>query len=500
MNIAKLAEDNIRQYGEYVYLVFEDREYTNVEIGFQSRKLGNCLKSLGVQKGDRVIIQLPNSPEVIWSFQAIFKIGAIAVPINYLIGAEELSYIYNDSAANTVITSSDFIDKANTASLSSPAIQNIIVVDQDRFDAVSYRKLMQQSSDILETVETEDDDLACLLYTAGTTGRPKGVMLTHHALYSNAKMQFETLNPSRDNINITSLPLSHSYGVASMNSSFLSGVKTVLLKWFNLEQFFKAVEKYRPTVTTGVPTMYAYMLLYPDADKYDVSSLKFWISGSAPLDSHIMRGIKEKFNGFVVEGWGLTEAGGNNAINALTSISKPGAIGIPMKGVEMKIVDESGNELIQGKIGEIAIKGPMLMKGYWNMPAETAEVLRDGWLYTGDIGYVDEEGYYYITERKKDMIIKAGENVYPKEIENVLLLHPMVAECSVVGIPDQVYGEDIKAFVVLKDNETVTEEELILHCKKTLGNFKLPKVIQIIDSLPRNVMGKILKKELRKLG
>lgn len=500
MNIAQLAEDNIRNFGEYVCLIFEGREYTNVEMGRQAKKLGNGLKKIGVKRGDRVIIQLPNSPEVLWGFQAIFKIGAVVVPINYLIGTEETAYIYRDSGAETVITSADFLNRVEAARSEAPLLKNVIVVDKDTPNTVSYQKLVDEGLDDLETVVTDDDELAALIYTAGTTGRPKGVMLSHYALYSNAKMQYDTINPNREIVTITSLPLSHSYGISSMNGSLLAGTRTVLLKWFNIEKFFEAVEKYKPVATTAVPTMYVYMLLYPELEKYDLSSMRFWLSGSAPLAPETIMGIQEKFGGIVVEGWGLTEAAGNNTINPLAGSRKVGSIGVPMKGVEIKVFDDQDQELPQGKEGELVIRGPMLMKGYWNMPQETAEALRGGWLHTGDIGYVDEDGYFFITERKKDLIIKAGENIYPREVEKVLLSHSKVAEAGVVGIPDKLYGEDIKAFVALKPGEQATEAEIIDHCQQRLTRFKTPKSVQFMDALPKNIVGKILRKELRKLG
>ena len=499
MNVARLAQENIGRFGEYVSIVYEDKEYTNVQIELDGRRFGSALKSIGVERGDRIIIQLPNSPEVLCAFQAIFKIGAVVVPINFLVGHDELVHIYRDSGTTTVITSVEFLDKVVAARAEAPNLKNVILVDGTAPDMLSYADMVASGVDKLETLETDDDEMAALIYTAGTTGKPKGVMLTHKALYANAHNQYNTVNPGPDAINITALPLSHSYGIALMNGTLLNGNKTVLLRWFNLEKYFEAMQKYKTVATTAVPTMYIYMLLYPDADKYDISSMKFWAYGSAPMSNDHIKQMQQKFGGFIVEGWGLTEAGGNNSLNTLAGFNKMGSIGTPMSGVEMKIFDEDGGELTQGEIGEIVIRGDMLMKGYWNMPEQTAEVLRDGWLYTGDVGYVDEEGYFYITDRKKDMLIKGGENIFPREVENVLMDHASVSEAAVIGIPDDKYGENIKAFVVLKPNQKTSDEELIAHCKDKLGSFKAPKTVQFMDVLPKNVMGKILKKELRKL-
>jgi long-chain acyl-CoA synthetase len=275
--------------------------------------------------------------------------------------------------------------------------------------------------------------------------------------------------------------------------------KTIILRSFNLEKLFTAIEKYRVNGLSAVPTMYVYMLQYPDAGKYDVSSMKAWSCGSAPLTADAWKQFKEKFGGEIGEGWGLTEAGANNTNSVCLAVKKVGSIGKPQNGMEMKIFDDNGNELPQGMEGEIVIRGPMVMKGYWNLPEATAEAIRNGWLHTGDIGYIDQDGYFFITNRKKDIIIKGGENISPRMIEEVLYSHPKVAEAAVVGLTDPVYGEDVKAFVTLKPGQTACVEELMELCKSKLKRFFVPKEIVIIQGMPKNLLGKILKKELRKI-
>ena len=499
MNMAQLAEDNIRKFGEHVSLVFEDQEFTNVQMDRTARKLANALRGLGVQRGDRVIVQCSNSPEVLQSFQGVWKIGAVIVPINFLMGEEETTHIYQDSGAVVVIGSSDFLDKMESARSKAPGVRELILVDKEMPGTLHFHKLVEEASDEVEIVDTDDDELAILIYTAGTTGKPKGVMLSHYALYANCKAQEETFNMDPLPV-LTSLPLCHSYGIATMNTCLLMGVRLILMRWFQVEDFFRLIEKYRPVVTAAVPTMYILMLMSPEADKYDLSSIKYWISGSAPLSLDTARAFKEKFGATIYEGWGLTEAGANNAVNPADGPVKTGSIGLPMKGTEVRIFDEDDNEVPSGKEGEIVMRGPMLMKGYWNLPEETAEALNGGWLRTGDIGYKDEDGYIFITERKKDMIIKAGENIFPREVEEVIMTHPLVAECAVVGVKDEVYGEDIKAFVVLAPGELCAEEEIVEHCRGSLTRFKTPAAVEFVESLPKNILGKILKKELRKLG
>jgi len=359
---------------------------------------------------------------------------------------------------------------------------------------------MQESLAEMEMVDTADDELAALIYTAGTTGRPKGVMLSHYALYVNAKNQFDTLKLERDDTGLSSLPLCHAYSISSMNHSCLIGSKNVLLSSFDTEETFKAIEKCKVRIFTGVPTIYVFMLMSPESEKYDLSSVKYWICGSAPLSVETANAFKEKFGATIIEGWGLTEAGANNSVNPIRGPCKVGSIGKPMEGTEMKIFDENDNELPRGQQGKIVIRGHMVMKGYWNMPEETREALREGWLHTGDIGYVDEDGYFFIAERKKDLIIRGGKNIYPREVEEVLMKHPEVQEVGVIGVPDEVYGEEVKAFVVLKPGQKATEEELIEFSREELPKYKAPKSIRFIDVMPKNIVGKILRKELRKLG
>jgi len=501
MNIAKLAEDRVKEEGERASLIFEDREITNVEMARSANKLGNVLRNLGVERGDRVILQMPNCPEVLQGFQAVWKIGAVVVPINYLVGEEETGYIYEDSGAKVVISSLAFLPKIKAGRAKVSTLENVILIDQEvPAGFLSYRQLCEKSSEDLAVVETEDDELAALIYTAGTTGRPKGVMHSHYSLYANARMQYESVPLPDGMISIGVLPLCHSYGIASMNNGlFRRGGKAVLLNSFNVETILASIEKYRANIMAGVPTMYVFMLLYPEPRKFDLSSMKYWVSGSAPLSLATWSRFKEVFGFDIIEGWGLTEAGANNSVNPLEGLKKVGSIGRPMKGAEMQIVDDAGKVLPPGQQGEIMIRGPMLMKGYWKKPAETTEILKDGWLRTGDVGYVDKDGYFWITDRKKDLIIKAGENISPRVIEEVLFKHPKVSEAAVIGIKDEIYGENIKAFVVLKPGQTATSTEIIEYCQTKLTSFLLPKEVTFMPALPKSLVGKVLKKELRKL-
>jgi long-chain acyl-CoA synthetase len=532
MNIGSGIEDNIKRFGEYEALYFEGRWYTNVEINHNANLLGNALKGLGINKGDRVAVQMPNSPEVLSAFPAIYKIGAVVVPLNPLLRPDQAAYIYRDCGAKVILTSPDFVSRVLEAQKQTPNLQHIILTDRDDVPrTIPYCDIMSSNCDELAVAQTDNDDVAALMYTAGTTGPPKGVVHTHYSLYINALFFYEyilvhrpvtlqldsrALNPktlqfnevtqrvsgvNRAMVSLGVLPLSHSYGIAFGNTSNFVGGRTILLRWWNVEEALKAIQKFRVTQMAAVPTMYIQMLDFPELDRYDLSSLDDCQCGAAPLPVEVALRWKEKVGVDIREGWGLTESGA-------TTTGQPGdlpprydSIGkCLLKCNTIKVFDEKGKELPPGQQGEIVVKGPTVMKGYWNLPEETAKTIKDGWLYTGDIGYTDEDGYFYITGRKKDIIIRGGENVSPVEVEEILLKHPAVAEAGVVGIPDAIYGEEIKAFVVLKPDKCVNEEELIAFCKDCLPTFKLPKKVQFTESLPKNILGKVLRAELRKLG
>jgi long-chain acyl-CoA synthetase len=532
MNIGRGIEDNIKRFGEYEDIYFEGRWYTNVEINRNANLLGNALKGLGINKGDRVAVQMPNSPEVLSAFPAIYKIGAVVVPLNPLLRPDQAAYIYRDCGAKAILTSSDFVGRVLEAQKQTPNLQHVILTDRDDVSGtISYRNIMSTSSAELMIEQTDNDDAAALIYTAGTTGPPKGVMHTHYSLYMNAlsfyeyvlvhrsvtlqlnsrafhpkTLQFHEVTQrvsgvNREMVSLGVLPLSHSYGIAFGNTGNFVGGKTIVLKWWNVEEALKAIQTFRVTQMAAVPTMYIQMLEFPELDKYDLSSLEDCQCGAAPLPVEVALRWKEKVGVDIREGWGLTESGAITTGQPGDLPPKYGSIGkCLLKCNTIKVFNEKGQELPPGQPGEIVIKGPTVMKGYWNLPEETAKAIKDGWLYTGDIGYMDEDSYFYITGRKKDIIIRGGENVSPVEVEEVLLQHPAVAEAGVVGIPDAVYGEEIKAFVVIKPDKRVNEEELIAFCKDRLPTFKLPKMVQFTKSLPKNLLGKVLRAELRKLG
>ncbi|MGA9049710.1 MAG: long-chain fatty acid--CoA ligase [Dehalococcoidia bacterium] len=517
MNIGGLLDDNIQRFGEYDFVCFEGKWHSNVEINHAVNQLAIGLKNLGIKIGDRVGVQLLNCPQLLQSFFAIFKIGAILVPINPALRADELAYLYHDAGLSALITSTDFVGKIRQARQNAPGLKHVITIEKEMLDdALAYDTIMRTEPGNTALAETDNDDVAVIIYTAGTTGNPKGVMLTHYNWYTHVTGYYELVlldkrgievtdkdgnvfGVRRNRVSLVTLPLYHGYGVFAMNLEFLTGGKMVLLSRWDTEEAMKSIEQYRVTEFRGVPTMYIQLLNHPAADKYDLSSLRVCICGSAPMPLEVARQWKIKYGIDIWEGYGLSEATTVNCGNiAAGKEPRYGSIGkCYQKCNTIAILGADDGELPVGETGEIAIKGPCVMKGYWNKPRETADAIRNGWLHTGDIGHKDKDGYIYITDRKKDLIIRGGENVYPKEVENVLHGHPQVLECGVIGIPDSTYGEEVMAFVVLKIEGSATERDLIDYCRERLPAFKRPKTIRFMDSLPKSSVGKILRRELR---
>jgi len=502
MNLAELAEAKLRDSGEYASIVFEGRDITNLEMERTSRRLAAALRSLGVKRGNRVLVQMPNRPEVFQSFCAIWRIGAAVVPVNHMIGAEESSFIYRDCGAETLISSTDFLPRVEACRASTPALRNVILVGGSvPKGCYSYHQLADGSPEEMRMADTGDHDLAAVVYTAGTTGRPKGAMHSHRSLHYAGRIFYEQVPVPERTVSVFVLPMCHIYGITCMATAYFHKMsRSIILSSFTIDKIFEAIQTYRGNLFVGVPTLYVYMLLHPEPRKYDLSSMKWWISGSAALAPQTWHDFRESFGFEIIEGWGMTETGATGCCNPHDQPRKPGSIGKASPLAELRIVGDSGQEVPQGQQGEIVIKTPGAMMGYWKRPEETAEVLKDGWVSSGDIGYVDEDGFYFITDRKKDIIIKGGENICPREIEEVIMIHPGVSEAAVVGVKDVVYGEEIKAFVVAKPGMQVTPQELNAHCCARLKRFKTPKDFTFIDVLPKNLVGKVLRKDLRKIA
>ena len=494
MNLATLGEDSLRRYGEYVALAFEGRELTNVDLQRAANRLANALSRRGIEPGDRVVVMLANCPEVLQAYTAILKLGAVIVPVVFLLGAEEVRHILAHSEAKLLITSPDMTWKAE--GFAGP----VVLVGGGAAAALAWEDLVAGQPDAFPIVERRSEDLAVILYTAGTTGQPKGVALSHANLTENARAAATLYELDRTEWALAVLPLSHSYGLTLMNAGHILGTRSVLLRWFNPELVLETIERHRVQSMAGVPTMFVYLLNFPDGGRFDTSSMKTWGSGAAPLPVEIVEPFEKKFGGRLLEGYGLTEASPVVSAHRQSGERRLGSVGRPIPGVDVAILDDDDRPVPTGAVAEVCVRGPNVMLGYYRMPEETAKTIRHGWLHTGDMGRLDDAGYLYIVERKKDLIIRGGFNIYPREVEDVLYAHPAVAEAAVVGVPDAVMGEDVLAFVVTKRDTSATPEALIMFCQERLAKYKCPKQVRFVDALPKSPIGKILRKELRAIA
>ncbi len=500
MNIAELTLNNIKEFGEYVSLVFEERDYTNVELNRQAECLARGLQELGMKPGDRLAMMMGNAPEVFVTFLASYKLGSWAMPILFVLQPEEIAHILDDSEVEVCVVHEIFLPKMLEArDLSAKGtLKHIITADANPAEGYpSVHQLIAANPPGFEIYPAMDDDIAVLLYTSGTTGMPKGVMLSHYNLYFNAKAGCETQNFKHSDVALFVLPLNHSFGIISSIGGTLYGIKGILLSWFDAGQSLELIARHKCSYAAVVPTMLAMLLDHPDAEQADTSSMDRWIVSGAPLPMELYKRFEKTFHGKILEGYGLTEASPGVVLNRPDGVYKPGSAGQAFSGVEVTIRDEQGNILPANTAGEICVRGPNVMKGYYNKPEATAQTIVDGWLHTGDVGRLDEEGYLFLTERKKDMIIRGGENIYPRDIEEVLFEHPGIAEASVIGREDPIYGEDVCAIVVREAGAELTEEEVMEYAATRLAKFQKPKWVIFVDALPKNPLGKVLKKELR---
>lgn len=516
-----------RKFPKKIAIHFMGRELSYEELYQSSMKFANYLQKLGIQKGDRVSIMLPNCPQAVISFYGILYAGGVVVMTNPLYTEREIAYQMKDSGARAII-GLDILFPRISKVLKETDLENVIVTGIKDYLAfpknlvypfiqkkqygmnvkVEHRGINHLFTEIMKTAQPTvaetpfdfDEDLALLQYTGGTTGSPKGVMLTHKNLISNATMCDSWLYKTTDGEEtiIGIIPLFHVYGLTTvLILSVMQGNKMVLLPKFDPETALKTINKQKPTLFPGAPTLYIGLMNHPDIAKYDLSSIEACLSGSAPLPAEVQEKFEALTGGKLVEGYGLTETSPVTHSNLVWGERTKGSIGLPYPDTDCKIFQTgTTNPVPNGEIGEIAIKGPQVMKGYWNKPEETAATIVDGWLLTGDLGYMDDEGHFFIVDRKKDMIIAGGFNIYPREIEEVLYEHEAVQECVVAGIPDPYRGETVKAYIVLKEGYTVTEEEFNQYCREHLASFKVPRVYEFRKELPKTAVGKILRRSL----
>jgi long-chain acyl-CoA synthetase len=461
------------------------------ELDQASSHVAGMLAGHGVQSGDRVGIMLPNVAEFPMVYYGVLRAGGVVVPMNPLLKAREVAYYLGDSGARLMFAWHGFAEEARGGA--ERADSEVIVVDPATFAAHAAAAKPDE-----RVVDRDADDLAVILYTSGTTGTPKGAELTHANLVRNAEVLCaDLLHLTPDDVIFGGLPLFHSFGqTCALNAAMASGACVTLLPRFAPDRALQILAEHRVTVFEGVPTMYVALLGHPDRAGYDVSALRVCVSGGAALPVEVLRGFEEAFGCQVLEGYGLSETSPVASFNHPDRERKPGSIGTPIRGVEMRVVDKDGGEVPQGEIGEIAIRGHNVMRGYWRKPEETAKAIPDGWFRTGDLGRVDKDGYFEIVDRKKDMIIRGGYNVYPREIEEVLYEHPAVAEAAVIGLPHPALGEEVGAAVVVKPGADVTADELREHVKAQVAAYKYPRAVWLVDALPKGPTGKIVKREI----
>jgi len=476
--------------------VCEDQRLSFSQMNQRCNKLVHALRKLGVEKGDRVAILAFNEPEYYDLFNAAAKMGAIMVTLNYRLAAPELQYIMEDCGAKVLIFSREFAEVADSFRNDVPAEHYIAIMDGPPEWAMSYTDLIQGESDEEPEIVGGGDDVLAILYTSGTTGKPKGAMLSHNNFFVTSDTIITTVGMPGETFLIV-LPLFHIGALPGIILNSQYGLRSVLCRTLDPKRFLELLGEEKVTAFGSVPALLQILQMVPDFDKYDWSSVEVILVYAAPVPVTLLKEYAEA--GIEVRQlYGLTECTGPAAvIDGEHALTKAGSCGLPMFYIDIRLVDEDGNDVGPEELGEVLIRSQNVMLGYWDKPEETARTIRDGWLYTGDIAKMDDEGYLYIMDRKKDMIISGGENIYPAEIEDFLLSHPKVADVGVIGCPDEQWGEAVRAVVVVKEGEELTEVELIEYCKGKIGKFKMPRSVVFVEALPRTPTGKILKRVLR---
>jgi acyl-CoA synthetase (AMP-forming)/AMP-acid ligase II len=505
-NLGHLLEQWVAQAPEKLFLFSEadGRRFTFGQFDAAVNRSARMLAGAGVRKDEVVSLLMPNSAEYIIAYFACWKLGALAGPVNSLLRAHELGYVISDSEAKALLVHSDFLPSIDPIRKENPQLQVLIFDDEARATReVSPAQEAPPSSAALPIPQINRDDNAIIIYTSGTTGKPKGCLLTHGNVIANARQISEWLNFTEQDRLLTVMPLFHMNAVSVTTMSALyAGASTVISPRFSASRFWPIVSNYQITSFGSVATMLSMLLsAYPEGvpEGLKTDQLRFAMCGSAPVPAEVLKRFEETFHCLVVEGYGLSESTCRSTFNPPDQRRRPGSCGLPI-GNEMKVVDEEDREVANGKLGEIVLRGENILKGYYKNAAATETAFRSGWFHTGDIGYRDADGFYYIVDRKSDMIIRGGENIYPREIDEVLYQHPAVAAAAALGAPDQLYGEEVAAFIVLKPGMTVSEAELISFCRERLADYKCPKTVRFVEEIPKGPTGKLLKRELAKLA
>jgi long-chain acyl-CoA synthetase len=495
-NLARLNEEAFERRGDYPSLFYEGRWHGSGELLERARRLGGGLTELGIEPGERVVVCMANCPEVTVSYHALWRAGAVVTPAMFLLSVDDLRHVIADAGASAVITTPEFLDKVRDAVAPLDHVRHVITTAAGDDGVLALGEL--EGADPAPIIPRGDDELAVLLYTGGTTGRAKGVMISHASLHFTGQAVQEAAHVEGMTRALMPLPLAHAYGILMTISGLHAPERpvTVLMRWFDPTTFLALVQEHGVHTAPLVPSMIQLLLGQP-LEEYDLTSLRYLGSGAAPLAPELVEELRRRAPWMSIrQGYGLSETAALVSTNP-AGREKAGSVGVPIPGAEVRILDDSGRTLAAGEPGEVCVRSPAVMQGYWRAPEATSEAIRDGWLHTGDIGYLDDEGYLFIVDRKKDLIIRGGFNVYPRDVEDALLEHPFVAAAGVVGRPDERRGEEVVAFVSLTEPGAVTEEELVAWARNRIGGYKYPREVHVLDTIPLTAVGKLDRKALR---
>ncbi len=504
LNLAHFLDVTADKKPDTTAVILDSLRMSYRDVAGFARRVANVLKSKGIGKGDRVAMMVPNTPHFPIIYYGILHTGAVVVPVNVLYQEDEILHYLKDSGAKAFFAYKMFEETARKAFVNAPDCDHFVVVtgmgDMSQPEVgENFMSLMVAVDDQFDTVQTMPDDSAVFLYTSGTTGAPKAAELTHFNMFFNAYYAANYIVRAKDgDVALTTLPLFHSFGqTCLMNASVLAGTTMTMLPRFETEKAMEVITRDKVTMIALVPTMYFFILSNENWQKYDFSTVRMAVSGGAALPDEVHHRFQERYGITILEGYGLSETSPVASFTQEGEELRVGSIGKPIWGVDMRIMQDDGSFAATGEVGEIVIRGHNVMKGYHNNPQATRSAIVDGWFHTGDVGRCDGDGYFFIIDRKKDLIIRGGMNIYPREIEEVLYRHPKVREASVVGIPDLARGEEVKVYVSAKEGETLTPEELKAFLEERMARYKWPKEIEVLEELPKGPTGKILKRELK---
>ena len=495
MNLAALVAEQADHYEKKIAIYYQDHKIRYDELNLTANRIANSLLERGLEKGENVGIFLPNRPEFVQSFFGIVKSGGVAVMINTGLKSDEIEFILQNCRATRLITTDPYYKVVHEAQDNLPALREVFIVgDNVKEGLFSYDELLYGDENE-PPIAIDKDDAAGIIYTSGTTGSPKGAVLTNGNYFANIQQIVKATGMNSQTRMMCILPLFHVMGMTfNVLAPFYAGGSIVLTRGFSAREFLPALSKFRVTAFAAVPTVFAILNEIPDRDKYDLSDLNLCISGAAPLDEETFKRFEALYKAKIVEGYGLSEATCAVCVNPIDGRRKVGSVGVPLPGIEVQVVDEENEPLEAFEIGEIIVRGPTVMKEYLNDEVATRLALREGnWLVTGDLGYFDDDGYYFITGRKKEMIIRGGENIYPKEIEKVLEADDRIDEAAVIGVPDPIWGEEVLAYIVPTAGAKLQPQDVIDLAKSKLADYKCPRRVKFVPKLPKSVTGKIRK-------